>query len=206
MAISFSKACLVLPRLWPSILLHPLWMQNSAEYSLPGPLPADVIGTLIYSQRANSSRSKMAPSLPTSYLQTDQPFTCKVQSALLEAMQERQVTMVMTVSPLPQPFLVMATQNPLSRRGTYPLLEAQVVRFMLKVVVSYPKGGGEAHYSYEQFRYFPETLHSAQTRGYCSCPRGGQGCIYGRKIEKYIVDIVFATVILKNIICLNSRI
>ena len=106
----------------------------------PDLLPADVIGTLIYSQKSEQFQIKNGPIFANFVLADEiNRSPAKVQSALLEAMQERQVTIGDDSFPLPQPFLVMATQNPIEQEGTYPLPEAQVDRFMLKVVVSYPK-------------------------------------------------------------------
>ena len=106
----------------------------------PDLLPADVIGTLIYSQKSEQFQIKKGPIFANFVLADEiNRSPAKVQSALLEAMQERQVTIGDDSFPLPQPFLVMATQNPIEQEGTYPLPEAQVDRFMLKVVVSYPK-------------------------------------------------------------------
>ncbi|MBR2438071.1 MAG: AAA family ATPase, partial [Bacteroidales bacterium] len=106
----------------------------------PDLLPADVIGTMIYSQKSEQFQVKQGPIFANFVLADEiNRSPAKVQSALLEAMQERQVTIGDNTYKLPKPFLVMATQNPVEQEGTYPLPEAQVDRFMLKVVVSYPK-------------------------------------------------------------------
>ena len=106
----------------------------------PDLLPADLIGTLIYSQKSETFQIKKGPVFANFVLADEiNRSPAKVQSALLEAMQERQVTIGDQSFPLPKPFLVMATQNPIEQEGTYPLPEAQVDRFMLKVVVTYPK-------------------------------------------------------------------
>lgn len=106
----------------------------------PDLLPADLIGTLIYSQRTEEFQVKKGPVFANFILADEiNRSPAKVQSALLEAMQERQVTIGEHTFPLPEPFLVLATQNPIEQEGTYPLPEAQVDRFMLKVVVDYPK-------------------------------------------------------------------
>ena len=106
----------------------------------PDLLPADVIGTLIYSQKSEQFQIRKGPVFANFVLADEiNRSPAKVQSALLEAMQERQVTIGDETFRLPEPFLVMATQNPIEQEGTYPLPEAQVDRFMLKVVVSYPK-------------------------------------------------------------------
>ena len=106
----------------------------------PDLLPADVIGTMIYSQKDGEFKSKKGP-IFANFILADEinRAPAKVQSALLEAMQERQVTISTNTFELPKPFLVLATQNPIEQEGTYPLPEAQVDRFMLKVVIDYPK-------------------------------------------------------------------
>ena len=106
----------------------------------PDLLPADVVGTMIYSQKNEEFLIKKGPVFANFVLADEiNRAPAKVQSALLEAMQERQVTIGETTLKLPKPFLVMATQNPIEQEGTYPLPEAQVDRFMLKVVINYPK-------------------------------------------------------------------
>ena len=106
----------------------------------PDLLPADLLGTMIYNQKKEEFTTKKGP-LFSNFILADEinRAPAKVQSALLEAMQERQITIGDQSYPLPEPFLVMATQNPIEQEGTYPLPEAQVERFMLKVVLSYPK-------------------------------------------------------------------
>src|SRR5574344_1186964 len=106
----------------------------------PDLLPADVVGTMIYSQKDESFVAKKGP-IFANFILADEinRAPAKVQSALLEAMQERQVTLGGETFTLPKPFLVMATQNPIEQEGTYPLPEAQVDRFMLKVVINYPQ-------------------------------------------------------------------
>ncbi len=106
----------------------------------PDLLPADVIGTMVYSQKDENFQVKKGPIFANFVLADEiNRAPAKVQSALLEAMQERQVTIGKETFPLPKPFLVLATQNPIEQEGTYPLPEAQVDRFMLKVVIDYPK-------------------------------------------------------------------
>lgn len=106
----------------------------------PDLLPADVVGTMIYSQKTEEFLVKKGPIFANFVLADEiNRAPAKVQSALLEAMQERQVTIGETTMKLPKPFLVMATQNPIEQEGTYPLPEAQVDRFMLKVVINYPQ-------------------------------------------------------------------
>ena len=112
----------------------------------PDLLPADLVGTLIYSQKNEEFVTRKGP-IFANFILADEinRSPAKVQSALLEAMQEHQVTIGDETFQLPDPFLVMATQNPIEQEGTYPLPEAQVDRFMLKVVINYPKKIGRAH-------------------------------------------------------------
>ncbi len=162
----------------------------------PDLLPADLIGTLIYSQRSEEFTVKKGPVFANFVLADEiNRSPAKVQSALLEAMQERQVTIGGETFPLPQPFLVLATQNPLEQEGTYPLPEAQVDRFMLKARITYPKkaeerdivrmnmaGEGMPH---PNRIIAPEDIIKARTV---------VGDVYmDEKIEKYIIDIIFAT-------------
>ncbi len=162
----------------------------------PDLLPADLTGTLVYSQKKEEFAVRKGPIFANFVLADEiNRSPAKVQSALLEAMQERQVTIGDATWPLPQPFLVMATQNPLEQEGTYPLPEAQVDRFLLKVKISYPKkqeerdivrmnlaGGGLPH---PNKIVSPDDIVKA---------REVVGEVYmDEKIEKYIIDIVFAT-------------
>jgi MoxR-like ATPase len=162
----------------------------------PDLLPADLTGTLIYSQKKEEFTVRKGPIFANFVLADEiNRSPAKVQSALLEAMQERQVTIGDETYPLPAPFLVMATQNPLEQEGTYPLPEAQVDRFLLKVKISYPKkqeerdivrmnlaGGGLPH---------PNRVISP---GDIVRAREVVSEVYmDEKIEKYIIDIVFAT-------------
>ncbi len=161
----------------------------------PDLLPADLIGTLVYSQKREEFTVKKGP-IFANFILADEinRAPAKVQSALLEAMQERQVTIGDTTYQLPRPFLVMATQNPLEQEGTYPLPEAQVDRFMLKVLIDYPKREEERQIIRlnlkEQFPQ-PDTIVSGeQIEDVRSLVRQ----IYlSDKIENYILDIVFAT-------------
>lgn len=132
------------PGLAKTLAINTLAQAVSAKFSriqfTPDLLPADVIGTLIYSQKNERFEVHKGPVFANFVLADEiNRSPAKVQSALLEAMQERQVTIGEETYKLPEPFLVMATQNPIEQEGTYPLPEAQVDRFMLKVVVSYPK-------------------------------------------------------------------
>lgn len=162
----------------------------------PDLLPADLIGTLIYSQKKEEFTVRKGPVFANFVLADEiNRSPAKVQSALLEAMQERQVTIGDETYPLPRPFLVLATQNPLEQEGTYPLPEAQVDRFLLKVRITYPKkqeerdivrmnleGGGLPEPSKV---IAPEDIIKA---------REVVGEVYmDEKIEKYIIDIIFAT-------------
>lgn len=162
----------------------------------PDLLPADLIGTLIYSQRNEEFTVKKGPVFANFILADEiNRSPAKVQSALLEAMQERQVTIGDETYPLPEPFLVLATQNPLEQEGTYPLPEAQVDRFMLKAKITYPKkqeernivrlnldGGG-----------FPKPNKVIVPSDIVKA-RGVVSDVYmDEKIEKYIIDIIFAT-------------
>ena len=132
------------PGLAKTLAINTLSQAVDAKFSriqfTPDLLPADVLGTLIYSQKTEQFQIKKGPIFANFVLADEiNRSPAKVQSALLEAMQERQVTIGDETFPLPQPFLVMATQNPIEQEGTYPLPEAQLDRFMLKVVVTYPK-------------------------------------------------------------------
>ncbi len=167
---------------------------NRVQFT-PDLLPADIIGTLIYSQKSEDFVVKRGP-IFANFILADEinRAPAKVQSALLEAMQERQVTIGGETYPLPDPFLVLATQNPIEQEGTYPLPEAQVDRFMLKVVIDYPAmdeekiivrqkldgGGGETRPILR-----PEKVAEA---------RAVVNSVYvDEKISQYIADIVFAT-------------
>ncbi|MDR2147096.1 MAG: AAA family ATPase [Tannerella sp.] len=161
----------------------------------PDLLPADVIGTLIYSQKNEEFTVKQGPIFANFVLADEiNRAPAKVQSALLEAMQERQVTIGETTFKLPQPFLVMATQNPIEQEGTYPLPEAQVDRFMLKVVINYPKKEEERqvirqNISGENIDNKP-ILNTAEI---IEARKIVRSVYLDEKIEKYILDIVFAT-------------
>ncbi len=162
----------------------------------PDLLPADVMGTMIYSQREEKFISKKGPIFANFVLADEiNRAPAKVQSALLEAMQERQVTIAKETFKLPDPFLVLATQNPIEQEGTYQLPEAQVDRFMLKVLISYPSAEEERrivrqNISGEQKKPLRPILTTEEIHAAREVVRS----IYiDEKIEKYIVDIVFAT-------------
>lgn len=162
----------------------------------PDLLPADVIGTMIYNQPRNEFVVRKGP-IFSNFILADEinRAPAKVQSALLEAMQERQVTIGETTYKLPEPFLVLATQNPIEQEGTYPLPEAQVDRFMLKVVVDYPSK------SEEQLIIRQNTLGLttppinpvASTSEILTAKELVRQVYMDEKVENYILDIVFAT-------------
>ena len=161
----------------------------------PDLLPADVIGTLIYSQKEESFRVKKGPVF-ANFLLADEinRAPAKVQSALLEAMQERQVTISTNTFELPKPFLVLATQNPIEQEGTYPLPEAQVDRFMLKVVIDYPKLDEEKRIIRQNISGEKQVIRPIMTTAEIEEARQVVREVYlDEKIEQYIADIVFAT-------------
>ncbi|MCF0167559.1 MAG: AAA family ATPase, partial [Bacteroidales bacterium] len=162
----------------------------------PDLLPADVVGTMIYSQKSEQFQVKKGPIFANFVLADEiNRSPAKVQSALLEAMQERQVTIGDETFPLPQPFLVMATQNPIEQEGTYPLPEAQVDRFMLKVVVSYPKKEEEKLIirMNNSGAGMPKPSAQLKPEDIIRAREVVRDVYMDEKIERYIVDIVFAT-------------
>lgn len=161
----------------------------------PDLLPADVIGTLVYSQKNENFQVKKGPVFANFVLADEiNRAPAKVQSALLEAMQERQVTIGSTTFDLPTPFLVMATQNPIEQEGTYPLPEAQVDRFMLKVVIDYPTLEEEKLIIRENLRgSMPEVKPVVGVDEIIKAREVVQQVYIDEKIEQYIADIVFAT-------------
>ena len=188
-----------LPGLAQTLAIKTLSQLISADYKriqfTPDLLPADVVGTLMYSQKQEDFSVKKGP-IFSNFILADEinRAPAKVQSALLEAMQEHQVTIGDETFKLPNPFLVMATQNPIEQEGTYPLPEAQVDRFMLKVLISYPKKEEETQIIRQQIS--PE---SQQIRPVVSIAdildlrRLAAEVYIDEKNERYIVDIVFAT-------------
>ena len=161
----------------------------------PDLLPADLLGTMIYSQKNEEFMVKKGP-LFTNFVLADEinRAPAKVQSALLESMQERQVTIGDQTYPLPKPFLVMATQNPIEQEGTYPLPEAQVDRFMMKVVISYPqKSEEQLIIRHNLAQKFPEANKVVNPEDILKAREVVKDVYMDEKIEKYIVDIVFAT-------------
>lgn len=161
----------------------------------PDLLPADVLGTLIYSQKTEQFQIKKGP-IFANFILADEinRSPAKVQSALLEAMQERQVTIGDETFKLPEPFLVMATQNPIEQEGTYLLPEAQVDRFMLKVVVTYPKKEEEKLIiRMNNSGEFPKASPVVSTDDIIRARQVVREVYMDEKIERYIVDIVYAT-------------
>ena len=182
------------PGLAKTLAIKTLASLIDAQYSrvqfTPDLLPADVIGTMVYSQKDETFQVKKGPVLADEINRAP----AKVQSALLEAMQERQVTIGTETFPLPEPFLVLATQNPIEQEGTYPLPEAQVDRFMLKVVIDYPKIEEEKmiirqNINGDKFNVKP--ILKAQE--IIEARKVVRQVYLDEKIERYIVDIVFAT-------------
>ncbi len=187
------------PGLAKTLAIKTLAQLIDAKYSriqfTPDLLPADVIGTMIYSQKDEKFQVKKGPVFANFVLADEiNRAPAKVQSALLEAMQEHQVTIGDNTFPLPNPFLVMATQNPIEQEGTYQLPEAQVDRFMLKAVIDYPT-------LQEEKLIIRENLHSSlpevtpvTTANEILAAREVVRQVYiDEKIEQYIADIVFAT-------------
>lgn len=162
----------------------------------PDLLPADVIGTMIYNQQRNEFLVRKGP-IFANFILADEinRAPAKVQSALLEAMQEKQVTIGDASYILEEPFLVLATQNPLEQEGTYPLPEAQVDRFMLKVIIGYPSKKEEQLIIRQQVQN--ESIPSINTVANISEIMQGRELVkqvyMDEKIEQYIIDIVFAT-------------
>ena len=161
----------------------------------PDLLPADLLGTLIYNQKEAEFTTKKGPIFSNLILADEiNRSPAKVQSALLEAMQERQVTIGETSFKLEDPFLVLATQNPIEQEGTYPLPEAQVDRFMLKLQIGYPNKEEELEIMRRQTRTVNKTVNAVITPSQLIKARDVVREVYmDEKIEKYIVDIVFAT-------------
>ncbi len=162
----------------------------------PDLLPADVVGTMIYNQSKNEFYVRKGPVFANFILADEiNRAPAKVQSALLEAMQERQVTIGDTSYKLPEPFLVLATQNPIEQEGTYPLPEAQVDRFMLKVVVSYPtKTEEQMIIRQNTLGLVAPTINPvASTAEILTAKELVRQVYIDEKVENYILDIVFAT-------------
>ena len=161
----------------------------------PDLLPADIIGTQIYSPKSEKFSVKKGP-IFANFILDDEINRApeKVQSALLEAMQEKQVTIAGESFNLEKPFLVMATQNPVEQEGTYPLPEAQVDRFMLKVVIDYPKKDEEKMIvRHNLAKTFPVANSVVKTDAILKARELVKDIYMDEKIEQYIIDIVFAT-------------
>lgn len=187
------------PGLAKTLAIKTLAQLIDSKYSriqfTPDLLPADVLGTLIYSQKTEEFVVKKGP-IFANFILADEinRAPAKVQSALLEAMQERQVTLADTTYKLDAPFLVLATQNPIEQEGTYPLPEAQVDRFMMKVIVSYPKFEEERLIIRQNIGAKPAPIAPVLKPQEILDAREVVRMIYiDEKIEKYILDIVFAT-------------
>lgn len=187
------------PGLAKTLAIKTLASLIDAKYSriqfTPDLLPADVIGTMVYSQAKEQFQIKKGPVFANFVLADEiNRAPAKVQSALLEAMQERQVTIGEKTFKLDDPFLVMATQNPIEQEGTYPLPEAQVDRFMLKVVIGYPKKEEEKEIIHRNIDNLFEEVRPVLTPADIIDARNIVRKVYiDEKIERYIVDIVFAT-------------
>jgi MoxR-like ATPase len=187
------------PGLAKTLAIKTLAQLIEADYSrvqfTPDLLPADVIGTMVYSQKDENFNVKKGPVFAHFVLADEiNRAPAKVQSALLEAMQEHQVTIGNQTFSLPSPFLVMATQNPIEQEGTYPLPEAQVDRFMLKVVIDYPTIDEEKAIIRENIQGAMPVVKPVSTAQEILDARGIVNQVYiDEKIEQYIADIVFAT-------------
>jgi len=187
------------PGLAKTLAINTLANAIDAKFSrvqfTPDLLPADLLGTLIYSQKNEEFVIKKGP-IFANFILADEinRAPAKVQSALLEAMQERQVTIGDETYKMDEPFLVLATQNPIEQEGTYPLPEAQVDRFMLKVVISYPNKEEEQLIMRQNVaKTFPVINKILKPEDIVKARAVVQDVYMDEKIEKYIVDIVFAT-------------
>jgi MoxR-like ATPase len=187
------------PGLAKTLAINTLSKAVQASFSrvqfTPDLLPADVVGTMIYNMKVNDFSIKKGPIFANFVLADEiNRAPAKVQSALLEAMQERQITIGDTTFKLDEPFLVMATQNPVEQEGTYPLPEAQVDRFMLKVVIDYPKIQDEQIIMRQNLSGTYATVNPVISVEQILRARSAVNEVYmDEKIEKYILDIIFAT-------------
>ncbi|MFH1159753.1 MAG: AAA family ATPase, partial [bacterium] len=187
------------PGLAKTLAINTLASTINAKFSriqfTPDLLPADLIGTLIYSQKKEEFRVRKGP-IFANFILADEinRSPAKVQSALLEAMQERQVTIGEETFKLDEPFLVLATENPIEQEGTYPLPEAQVDRFMLKVVIGYPDKKEEKLIIRQNIvSDFPETSKVVKPNDILRARHVVREVYLDEKIENYIIDIVFAS-------------
>ena len=187
------------PGLAKTLAIKTLSQLIDSEYSriqfTPDLLPADVVGTMIYSQKDEKFQAKKGPVFANFVLADEiNRAPAKVQCALLEAMQEHQVTIGSETFKLPEPFLVMATQNPIEQEGTYPLPEAQVDRFMLKVVIGYPTLEEEKLIMRENLQEsLPKVSPVIGAQDIINAREVVRQVYIDEKIEQYIADIVFAT-------------
>jgi MoxR-like ATPase len=187
------------PGLAKTLAINTLSQAVSGSFSriqfTPDLLPADVVGTLIYNIKANEFNIKKGPIFANFVLADEiNRAPAKVQSALLEAMQEKQVTIGDETFILEKPFLVMATQNPVEQEGTYPLPEAQVDRFMLKTVINYPKLEDEQLIVRANLKgAFEKIKPVVSVKQILDAQKAVREVYMDEKIEKYILDIIFAT-------------
>lgn len=187
------------PGLAKTLAIKTLAQTIDAKYSriqfTPDLLPADVIGTMVYSAQKEQFQVKKGPIFANFVLADEiNRAPAKVQSALLEAMQERQVTIGNQTFELVEPFLVMATQNPIEQEGTYPLPEAQVDRFLLKVIISYPKKEEEQLIIRQNISRIKTNIEALlKPEEIIEAQNVVEQIYLDEKIERYIVDIVFAT-------------
>jgi len=187
------------PGLAKTLAINSLASSIQAQFSriqfTPDLLPADVIGTMIYSQKKEEFTVRKGPVFSNFVLADEiNRAPAKVQSALLEAMQERQITIGEETFKLPEPFLVLATQNPIEQEGTYPLPEAQVDRFMMKVIIGYPTKEDEKKIIRQNLSSVKSKINPILKPEDILKARNIVREVYmDEKIEQYIVDIVFAT-------------
>ena len=187
------------PGLAKTLAINTLAKAVAASFSrvqfTPDLLPADVVGTMIYNMKENDFMIKKGPIFANFVLADEiNRAPAKVQSALLEAMQERQITIGDETFALEEPFLVLATQNPVEQEGTYPLPEAQVDRFMLKVVIDYPKLADEQIIMRQNLNNKHAEINQVISVDQILKARDIVNEVYmDEKIEKYILDIIFAT-------------
>ena len=189
-----------LPGLAKTMAIKTLSQAINAQFSriqfTPDLLPADIIGTMIYNPTAHEFTVRKGP-IFANFILADEinRAPAKVQSALLEAMQERQVTIGGTTYPLEEPFLVLATQNPIEQEGTYPLPEAQTDRFMLKVKIGYPTKEEEREIVRRNLNdeLFGEVKPVVEQKEILQARHSVRKVYMDEKIEQYIIDIVFAT-------------
>jgi MoxR-like ATPase len=187
------------PGLAKTLAIKSLSSAIQAQFSriqfTPDLLPADLIGTMIYNQKKEEFTIRKGPVFANFILADEiNRAPAKVQSALLEAMQEKQVTIGDQTFSLPEPFLVLATQNPIEQEGTYPLPEAQVDRFMLKVMIGYPSKEEEKKIIRQNLAQIPQVVNKIiRPEDILNARKLVREVYMDEKIEQYIVDIVFAT-------------